>query len=90
LYIVQADEQNGSNQAGQYAPQYQPYLPQYPQYQQPYPPPAPQYQVPPSQLPSDNTQSNKLAQLQLLGPLRQQGTLTKEEFQAEKQRILNG
>jgi|SRR5579884_370957 len=85
-----------NQQASQYPPQYQSYPPQYqaqyqpsPQYQQPYQAQAPQYQAPP-QGNLDTTQSNRLAQLKLLGQLREQGTLTEEEFQAEKQRILNG
>ncbi|HCI81802.1 MAG TPA: hypothetical protein DHW02_19170 [Ktedonobacter sp.] len=32
----------------------------------------------------------RLAQLRLLGQLREQGMLTEDEFQAEKQKILNG
>jgi hypothetical protein len=58
----------------QYAPSYQ----QYPQ-QPPYPQPAP---VDPSR--------QRLAQLQLLGHLRESGILTEEEFEQEKQRILAG
>ncbi len=57
---------------------------------QPYQQPAPPYQPSPSQESGGNTQDNRLAQLRLLGQLREQGVLTEEEFQAEKQRILNG
>ncbi len=73
--------------------QYQQPAPQYqqPQYQQPAPQyQQPQYQQPPSQMSIGNTQNNELAQLKLLGQLREQGTLTEDEFQAEKQKILNG
>jgi hypothetical protein len=35
------------------------------------------------------TQSEQLAQLQLLGHLRESGVLTEEEFQEQKQRILH-
>jgi hypothetical protein len=69
--------------------QYQQYPPQYQQYQQPqYQQPTPQYQPP--QGSAGNAQDSRLAQLNLLGRLREQGTLTDDEFQAEKQRILNG
>ena len=51
---------------------------------------APPYQPSPSQESGSNTQDNRLAQLRQLGQLREQGVLTEEEFQAEKQRILNG
>jgi hypothetical protein len=33
-------------------------------------------------------QNNRLAQLKLIGQMREQGTLTEDEFQAEKQKIL--
>lgn len=52
---------------------------QYPAYPQPYPP---QVAMDPSR--------QRLAQLQLLGHLRESGVLTEEEFQQEKQRILGG
>lgn len=35
-----------------------------------------------------NTQSDQLAQLRLLGQLRESGVLTEEEFQEQKQKIL--
>jgi hypothetical protein len=77
----------------QYPPQYQ--APQYqaPQYQQPqYQPP--QYQAPagaPNQQASGTGGSNeRLAQLKLLGHLRDSGMLTNDEFEAEKQKILQG
>src|SRR5579875_109830 len=64
---------------------------QYPQYPPQYQQPAPQYQ-PPAQAstPTGSTQNNRLAQLKLLGQLHDQGVLSDDEFQAEKQRILNG
>jgi hypothetical protein len=53
---------------------------------QPYPyqgqPAAPQGQPP-------NGDSGKLAQIKLLGDLREAGTLTNDEFESEKQKILN-
>ncbi len=72
----------------------QQYQQQYPQYQQPYPPqyqqqPAQQYQQP-YQAPANSPADNRIAQLRQLGQLRESGVLTDEEFQAEKQRILNG
>lgn len=67
----------------QYPSQYQQYPPQYQQYPQRYQQSASQYQAPPSQ-------DTRLVRLNLLGQLRAQGTLTEEEFQAEKQKILNG
>ncbi len=62
------------------APQNQPYPPQYQQS-------VPQYQPPSTQ---GNTQNSQLAQLRLLGRLHDSGVLTNDEFQAEKQKILNG
>jgi hypothetical protein len=52
---------------------------------QPYP-----YQVPPAQqpAPAPSADSGKLAQLKLLGELHDAGTLTDDEFESEKQRIL--
>jgi hypothetical protein len=55
---------------------------QQPYYQQP----ATQYQTPAQ----GNTQDATIAQLQLLGQLRESGVLSEEEFQAQKQRILQG
>jgi hypothetical protein len=75
----------GSNAAQQSAQQGQPMMvaPQY----QPYPyqaqPPAPQG-------PAYSADSAKLAQLQLLGELHNNGTLTDDEFESQKQRILRG
>lgn len=71
-----------SAQQQQPMPQYQQYQP--PQYQQA----APQYQQ--YQAPYSQAQNDRLAQLRLLGQLRSEGVLTEDEFQAEKQRILNG
>lgn len=69
----------GNNSAQQNVPQYPP--PPYPQ--QPVPFQAPQGPVP-------GTDNGNLAQLQLLGELHASGTLTDEEFEREKQRILRG
>jgi hypothetical protein len=72
-------------------PQYQQYQPNQPQYQQAapqYQQPVPQYQ--PAQGSANSPQDSQLAQLNLLGRLRTQGVLTDAEFQAEKQKILNG
>jgi|SRR5579863_728091 len=68
-------------------PQYQP--PQTPQYQAPQYQ-APQYQAPNQQAPAAGGGSESLAQLKLLGHLRQSGLLTNDEFEAEKQKILQG
>lgn len=71
----------GSNAAQQNAEP-----PSYPQpYPYPYPAPstAPQPQMP-------GADSGTLAQLKLLGELHASGTLTDDEFESEKQRILRG
>ncbi len=69
----------GRQSAQQYqAPQYQA-----PQYQPPSQ--APQYQAP-----AASGANEKLAQLKLLGQLRASGTLSDDEFEAEKQKILQG
>ncbi|HLL80902.1 MAG TPA: SHOCT domain-containing protein [Ktedonobacteraceae bacterium] len=78
--------------SGQQYQQYQQY--QQPQYQQPQyqPPPTPQYQ-PPANAPYQQAAggaNERLAQLKLLGHLRDQGMLTNDEFEREKQRILQG
>jgi len=39
--------------------------------------------------PQANAQSDQLAQLRLLGQLRESGVLTEEEFQEQKQKILH-
>src|SRR6266581_6785894 len=71
-------------------PQYQP--PQTPQYQTPQyqPPQTPQYQAPavtPNQQATAASGGNeKLAQLRLLGHLRESGLLTNDEFEAEKRK----
>lgn len=39
--------------------------------------------------PQANIQSDQLAQLRLLGQLRESGVLTEEEFQEQKQKILH-
>ncbi len=78
-------------QQPQQGPQYQPQqAPQYqtPQYQPPqYPAPA----VTPNQQGTAGSGVNeRLAQLKLLGHLRDSGLLTNEEFEAEKQKIMHG
>jgi hypothetical protein len=40
------------------------------------------------QQPQSHAHSNQLAQLQLLGQLRESGVLTEEEFQEQKHKIL--
>ena len=76
-------------------PQYQPPPPQYqppqtPQYQ---PLQTPQYQAPPvmpnQQAPASG-ESERLAQLKLLGHLRDSGLLTNDEFEVEKRKIMQG
>ena len=63
--------------------------------QQNQPPPAYQpypYQAPPQATlaPSSGVQSGQLEQLKLLDQLREEGVLTEEEFERQKQRILGG
>ncbi len=65
----------GSNSAQQAAPPT-------PVYQPPYP-----YQQPPA--PAGSADNGKLAQLQLLGKLHESSVLNDEEFEREKQQILN-
>jgi hypothetical protein len=72
-------------------PQYQGPPPQYqtPQYQ---PPQTPQYQAPvvtPNQQAASGG-NEKLAQLRLLGHLRESGLLTNDEFEVEKRKIMQG
>ena len=68
----------GSNSAQQGTPQApQPLVAPYP----PYPPAT-------SQGPTTSADSGALAQLKLLGDLRESGTLTDDEFEREKQKIL--
>jgi hypothetical protein len=64
---------------------------QQPPVYQPYPYPYP-YQAPPAapQAPASSTDNGKMAQLQLLGELHDNGTLTDDEFESQKQRILRG
>jgi Short C-terminal domain len=83
------------SQAPQYQqPQYQP--PQTPQYQPPQyqPPQTPQYQAstgtPNQQVTEASGVNERLAQLKLLGRLRDSGILTNDEFEAEKQKIMHG
>jgi hypothetical protein len=48
------------------------------------------YQEPaPAPVPQDNT-ADRLAQLEQLGKLREQGVLSEAEFEQQKSRILNG
>lgn len=47
-----------------------------------------QYRQRRPQQPQNSAQNEQLAQLKLLGELRESGVLTEEEFQAQKQRIL--
>jgi Short C-terminal domain len=54
-----------------------------PVYAQPAPPPAPVAPEPPAE-----SMDDKLAQLQQLGALKEQGILTESEFQAQKAKIL--
>jgi hypothetical protein len=91
----QSSQQAPQYQAPQYqppqTPQYQP--PQTPQYQTPQyqPPQTPQYQPPANQqAPAASGGNERLAQLQLLGHLRDSGLLTNDEFEAEKRKILQG
>jgi hypothetical protein len=85
----QSGQQGVSQQYQQ--PQYQP-PPQ--QYQAPYyqPPQTPQYQPSPQQYqqPAASGGNETLAQIKLLGHLRDSGMLTNDEFEAEKQKILHG
>jgi len=55
---------------------------QQPPVYQPYP-----YQAPPA--PAPGAESDRLAQLKLLGELHGAGVLTDDEFERQKQRILN-
>jgi Short C-terminal domain len=68
---------NSAQQNQQQPPPYQPY---------PYP-----YQAPPQAMrgPASGADSGRLAQLKLLDQLHESGTLTDQEFESEKQRILN-
>jgi hypothetical protein len=88
-YLIGKNSAQNQQQSAPYQP-YQQSAPPYQQYPSPYQQPAPPYQPSPSQESGSNTQDNRLAQLRQLGQLREQGVLTEEEFQAEKQRILNG
>ena len=86
-------KQSGQQGASQ---QYQPPQYQQPQYQPPpqqyQAPQAPQYQPPPQQYqqPAASGGNETLAQIKLLGHLRDSGLLTNDEFEAEKQKILHG
>jgi hypothetical protein len=93
-----------AQQAPQYqSPQYQPPQYQPPQYQPQqaprYQPTQPQYQPPQYQAPAVNPNqqvnaasgvNERLAQLKLLGHLRDTGLLTNDEFEVEKQKIMQG
>ena len=77
-------------------PQYQPPQNQPPQYQTPQYQPSqpPQYQaptgIPNQQVPTASDVNERLAQLKLLGHLRDSGLLTNDEFEVEKQKIMQG
>jgi hypothetical protein len=82
-------------QAPQYqSPQYQPQ--QAPQYQPQQPPryEPPQYQAPAAtpnqQVTASSGVNERIAQLKLLGHLRDSGLITNDEFEAEKQKIMQG
>jgi hypothetical protein len=77
-------------QAGRWANQeQQQYEQQMAQQQQYAPPPPPAYAPPPPPPPPPAPDMNdKIAQLQQLGQLHEQGILTDEEFYAQKTRIL--
>ena len=90
----QSAQQAQQYQGPQYqTPQYQgpPQQYQTPQYQ---PPQTPQYQppagTPNQQAPTASGENERLAQLKLLGHLRESGLLTNDEFEAEKQKIMQG
>ena len=91
----QSSQQAPQYQPPQYqTPQYQP--PQAPQYQPPQyqPPPPPQYQAPTvtsnQQVTAASGENERLAQLKLLGHLRDSSLITNDEFEAEKQKIMHG
>lgn len=74
----------GSSTAQQGAQQAPPYpYPSYPPYPYQGPPAAPQGVA-------SSADNGKLAQLKLLGELHDSGTLTDDEFESQKQRILRG
>ena len=77
-------------QSAQQTQQYQGLRYQTPQYQ---PPQTPQYQAPavsPNQQAAASGESERLAQLKLLGHLRDSGLLTNAEFEVEKRKIMQG
>jgi hypothetical protein len=77
-------------QAGRWADkdqqQYEEQMAQQQQYAPPPPPPPPAYAPPPP--PPATDMNDKIAQLQQLGQLHEQGILTDEEFFAQKTKIL--
>jgi len=78
-------------QAGRWAEKDQQQYDEQPQQQQQYapPPPPPAYAPPPPPPEPPATDMNdKIAQLQQLGQLHEQGILTDEEFYAQKTKIL--
>jgi hypothetical protein len=89
----QAPQYQGPPSPQYQTPQYQGPPPQYqtPQYQAPQ---TPQYQAPavtPNQQATVASAGNeKLAQLKLLGHLRESGLLTNDEFEVEKRKIMQG
>lgn len=72
-------------QAGRWAQQEQPQAYQQQQYQQP----QPVYAAPEPAAAQAPGMDDKLAQLQQLGQLKEQGILTDAEFEAQKAAILN-
>ena len=70
-------------QSAQQAQQYQGPHYQTPQYQPP-------VGTPNQQAPTASGENERLAQLKLLGHLRESGLLTNDEFEAEKQKIMQG
>jgi hypothetical protein len=76
-------------QAGRWANQEQQQYDEQMAQQQQYAPPPPTYAPPPPPPPPPAADMNdKIAQLQQLGQLHEQGILTDEEFYAQKTRIL--
>lgn len=75
---AEQDQQQAYEQQQAYYQQQQPYPPQ--GYQQGYQQPAP----------AGGDMTDKIDQLKQLGELKAQGVLTDAEFEAQKQRILNG
>jgi len=79
-------------QAGRWADkdqqQYEEQMAQQQQYAPPPPPPPAYAPPPPPPAPAATDMNDKIAQLQQLGQLHEQGILTDEEFYAQKTKIL--